>query len=232
MKNLNLISLLTITFFTFSCNKIYYSGNNLEPGITFTGSSNANLELYVDTTILLKGSSTTTVVLGIFKSSDNVYSDAYKGGIADFEKRAAMYKALESTNYDLIVLPKYKIETYKGLLTKSTTCYVEGYGGKYVLKNVKYISNNSTLMKNIQQKEEMLIDSVKNIDNKTLNKYNNLEDVEIGDIVEYLDRYQQKIYGIVLEIKPNKKIRMKTYPSQGQEFIIEDKYTFFKKAIF
>ena len=94
---------------------------------------------------------------------------------------------------------------------------------------------NSTFNNNdfstTKSKEELLIDSVKGRDNNTTKKYYSIGDVVIGDIVSYIGSNNETIYGIVFEIGFNNKIKMKTYPSPGQELIITDRFSWFKKIV-
>lgn len=83
----------------------------------------------------------------------------------------------------------------------------------------------------IRSKDELLIDSLKKKNNSIL-KYNNLNEVRIGDIVLFEVINSETIYGIVVEIGNNNKIKMKTYPSPGQELIIENRYSWFKKIVY
>ena len=83
----------------------------------------------------LEGISTTTIVLGIFKSSDNKFADVYMPGqVGSLEKQAAIYKALEGTEFDVLVNPQYIVEIEKGFLSKKITAKVVGYGGKIMIK--------------------------------------------------------------------------------------------------
>ena len=83
----------------------------------------------------LEGISTTTIVLGIFKSSDNKFADVYMPGqFGSLEKQAAIYKALEGTEFDVLVNPQYIVEIEKGFLSKKITAKVVGYGGKIMIK--------------------------------------------------------------------------------------------------
>ena len=83
----------------------------------------------------LEGISTTTIVLGIFKSSDNKFADVYiPGQVGSLEKQAAIYKALEGTEFDVLVNPQYIVEIEKGFLSKKITAKVVGYGGKIMIK--------------------------------------------------------------------------------------------------
>jgi hypothetical protein len=203
MKKIYLAFPILLFFTLTSCKNIYYSGHSLEPGISFNGTSNASLDLYVDTTNLLKGSSTTKVTLGIFIKSDNVFSDAYMIGDEDFEKRAATYKALEHTNYDLIVLPKYRIETNKTLFTRSTTCYVEGYGGKYVLKNVKYINGKTSNSLSKNDNTNALNNTETKVESSNYKKQKNIlinfmDEIELYKSFEIKDAFELKLNDIIL----------------------------------
>lgn len=90
------------------------------------------------------------------------------------------------------------------------------------------VSTNNIDFVSSKSKEEILIDSIKNRENNTLIKYKNIGEVKIGDIVSFKGYYNQIIFGIVFEIGFNK-IKMRTYPSTGQELVIEDKYSWFRK---
>jgi hypothetical protein len=104
------------------------------------------------------------------------------------------------------------------------------------LNNVEISTPNldSNIVDNIikRSKEEILLDSLKKSGNNTLMKYNNISDVRTGDIVLFEVMNNEKIYGIVVEIGNNNKVKMKTYPSPGQELIIENRYSWFKKIVY
>jgi hypothetical protein len=233
MKKIYLAFPILLLFTLTSCKNIYYSGHSLEPGITFNGSSNASLDLYIDTTNLLKGSSTTKVTLGIFIKSDHVFSDAYMMGNEDFVKRAATYQALKNTNYDLIVLPKYRIETKKNLFSRSTSCYVQGYGGLYALKNVNYIdsktitSAGTSVMKNSQTYLET--PSYKKVKNILINF---MDEIELYKSFEIKDAFELKendiiltannIYGVVLTNNGGSIKYLSNQSSEMYNFIFEE----------
>ena len=92
-------------------------------------------DINVDKNQILEGISTTTITLGIFKSSDNKFADVFMPGqVGSLEKQAATYKALEGTEYDILVNPQYIVEIEKGLLSKKITAKVVGYGGKITIR--------------------------------------------------------------------------------------------------
>ena len=198
MKKIIFSSFIIILLITSSCKTIYYSGDSIEPSINFNGTSNANLELHVDTTILLTGFSSSKVFLKIFKTYDKVFSNSFSGNISG----AARYKALYGTNYDLIVLPKYKIETKRGFLVDKITCYVEGYGGKYVLKNVNYINHSENKMQNSfyndlpNYKKEFLqiLAFIEDLGSYSPQSVTNAKELAPNDFVSTQDNY----YGIVI----------------------------------
>lgn len=115
-----------------SCTTVYKGGYSVKPNVTMN--YNINSSLKIDTTKVLQGTSTTKVVFGIFKTGDNNFSDAFGGNVGDREKSAATYKALEGTNFDIIVNPKYVVQVYNGLFVTKTTAVVAGYGAKIILK--------------------------------------------------------------------------------------------------
>lgn len=102
------------------------------PGINL---SPIEAEINVNKSQTLEGISTTTITLGIFKSSDNKFADVYMPGqVGSLEKQAAIYKALEGTEFDVLVNPQYIVEIEKGFLSKKITAKVVGYGGKITIK--------------------------------------------------------------------------------------------------
>ena len=149
MKRLFYLSLtILILVFISGCRSYVSSAHSVYPEINFTAKANIEVDVVVDTTKFLEGKSTTTVVFKIFKSSDNKFVDTYSYMFGDKEKKAAMYKALDGSGYDVIFNPKYKIEYYRGLFVSKTTCTVKGYGAKYIYKtiqgNVNDFNFNST----------------------------------------------------------------------------------------
>jgi hypothetical protein len=89
--------------------------------------------------------------------------------------------------------------------------------------NIEIVKSNST--------EEIILDSIKKRVDNNFMKYDSIGEVKIGDIAAYKGSNNETIYGIVFEIGSNNKIKMRTYPSPGQEFIIADKYSWFNKVM-
>ena len=131
MKHLIFIGLLALALQ--SCKTSFVSGSSAEPNISIN--YNVEAELEIDKSKTLQASSTTKTNLGFIKIQDKNFSDAYpkNGFVGIKEKMAATYKALEGTGYDVLVNPKYVIQTKKGLFIKSITATVAGYGAKVKL---------------------------------------------------------------------------------------------------
>ncbi len=132
LKNL-LLLLLLITSLV-SCKTTNYSGQSVQPTITMN--YNIDIDVEIDKSKTLQATSTTSVYFGVFKSQDNFFSDALtsNSGIGELEKKAATYKALKGTPYDILVNPKYIIEVQKSLFVKKVTATVAGYGAKVKIK--------------------------------------------------------------------------------------------------
>lgn len=93
------------------------------------------VDVQVDTTQSLQGISKTTVIFGLIRLGDNRYAE-YPGmpfgpGAATREKRAAVYKALDGTDFDVLINPKYMVKVQRAFFFRRTTCAVAGYGGKF-----------------------------------------------------------------------------------------------------
>jgi hypothetical protein len=132
LKKLLLFVLITTSFV--SCKTTNYSGQAVAPTVTMN--YNIEIDLEIDKSKTLQATSTTSVYFGVFKSQDTFYSDALtsNGGIGELEKKAATYKALKGTPYDILVNPKYIIEVQKSLFIKKVTATVAGYGAKVKIK--------------------------------------------------------------------------------------------------
>jgi hypothetical protein len=126
-------SLLVITTL-FSCKTTNYSAQSVQPTITMN--YNVDIDLEIDKTKTLQATSSTITYFGIFKSQDNFFSDAFisYGAVGDLEKKAATYKALKGTQYDILVNPKYIIEVEKSLFVRKITATVAGFGAKVKIK--------------------------------------------------------------------------------------------------
>jgi hypothetical protein len=121
-----------LLFLTTSCTTVYKGGYSVKPNLTID--YNVKADLIIDTTKVLQGYSQSKVVFGIFKSGDKNFSDAFGEGVGEKEKMAATYKALDSTKFDIIVNPKYRVTVNKTFFSRTTTAVVSGYGAKIKIK--------------------------------------------------------------------------------------------------
>ncbi|MGY8988555.1 MAG: hypothetical protein ACKVG7_08355 [Flavobacteriales bacterium] len=117
-----------------SCSKTHRNALTAIPGVSIT-TQPIPADVIVDKRKTLQGTSVTTTVLGIFKSGDTKFADApLPGSVGSLEKQAAIYKALEGTDFDVLVNPKYVIEIEKNLFVKTVTATVVGYGAKIKIR--------------------------------------------------------------------------------------------------
>lgn len=134
MKKLVIVFLGGTLLFLQSCTSVYKSGYVATPVTTLSTEFNVKSEVIVDTTKTLQGYSETIISLGFIEKSDFKFIDAFGEGTGEREKMAAIYKALENTNYDVLVNPKYIVTVNKSLFSKKISVVVAGYGGKIKLK--------------------------------------------------------------------------------------------------
>ena len=126
-----------------SCSLHYKSGYSAIPDVKINVKP-IEAEVVFDQSKTLQGQSETKVVLGIFRTSDNVFSDAFGSGIGEMEKKAATYKALQNTDFDILVNPKYTVSLERKLFVKKVTATVVGYGGKIIVKGGSNFTNENT----------------------------------------------------------------------------------------
>ena len=110
----------------------------LAEGPVVLGVDTIKAHVNVDTTTSLIGMSSTTHILGFIRLGDNEFAD-YPGINLGFnrntrEKRAAVYQALQGTNADVLVNPKYIVREQRAFFFRKTTVQVAGFGGKFVFE--------------------------------------------------------------------------------------------------
>lgn len=130
-----LVYLLAVVLTITSCSiTLHRSASPAVAGVSIS-TNPIPADVIVDKSKTLQGTSVTTVYFGIFKTGDLTYADAnLPGATGSLEKQAAIYKALDGTDFDIIVNPKYIIAINKNLFVKTTTATVVGYGAKVKLK--------------------------------------------------------------------------------------------------
>lgn len=120
-----------------SCTQLTQTAR-LAEGPVVLGVDTIKAHVNVDTTKSLLGMSSTTHILGFIRIGDNEFAD-YPGINLGFngnsrEKRAAVYKALDGTNADVLVNPKYIVREQRAFFFRKTTVQVAGFGGKFVFE--------------------------------------------------------------------------------------------------
>ncbi len=114
-----------------SCGTLTKTGRVVESSIV-TIPDTFRTKLFIDTSKRLEGVSVRKTFLFFTTDSDNNFVsngvasdplDVYKN-----IKSAAIYNALNGTNNDILVLPKFTILKQKTLLTSKVTVKVTGYG--------------------------------------------------------------------------------------------------------
>ena len=133
----NFIYLIAITLFLASCSTSMHTGGDvLYPTKPLINIEALNGKLVVDKSKVLTGVSTSKVIFMIFRTGDNTFLETKLMAPAKKKKKkAAMFKALENTGYDIIVNPKYIIKQTSELfgMIKTETVQVSGYGAKIEL---------------------------------------------------------------------------------------------------
>ena len=120
-----------------SCTQLTQTAR-LAEGPVVLGVDTIKAHVNVDTTTSLIGMSSTTHILGFIRLGDNEFAD-YPGINLGFnrntrEKRAAVYQALEGTNADVLVNPKYIVREQRAFFFSKTAVQVAGFGGKFVFE--------------------------------------------------------------------------------------------------
>ena len=120
-----------------SCTQLTQTAR-LAEGPVVLGVDTIKAHVNVDTTTSLIGMASTTHILGFIRLGDNEFAD-YPGINLGFnrntrEKRAAVYQALEGTNADVLVNPKYIVREQRAFFFRKTTVQVAGFGGKFVFE--------------------------------------------------------------------------------------------------
>ena len=130
-----LIYLSFITFSLFSCSHEIYKNATLANHNVSIVTEPIPADVIVDKTKTLQGTSVTKKYFGFIEKGDLNFADVnLQGASGSLEKQAAVYKALDGTDFDIIVNPKYFVEIKKSLFKKTTTATIVGYGAKIKLK--------------------------------------------------------------------------------------------------
>lgn len=128
--NIKIASTL-LGIFLAGCSTLTKTGKVVETSVLSIPDT-VRTRLHIDTSRRLEGVSVKKKFLSITIEADNNFLD-YKNSMGSLDaykglKSAAIYNALNGTNYDILVLPRFSILTQKSLLTSKTVVKVTGYG--------------------------------------------------------------------------------------------------------
>ncbi len=131
MKLSNSIIIALVCTTLFSCSTLTKTGKVVETSIIAIPDT-VRTKLHIDTSRRIEGISITKKFLSLTVAADNnfVIYQNLTGGLNKYNdmQSAAVYNALNGTNYDVLVMPKFSILTQKSLLTSKTVVKVTGYG--------------------------------------------------------------------------------------------------------
>ncbi|MBT6163595.1 MAG: hypothetical protein HOH92_07830 [Crocinitomicaceae bacterium] len=137
MSRISLLTALVIGLAVSGCTSTTQTAK-LAQGPVLLAVNPVKADVKVDTTHSLLGMSSTTHILGFIRFGDHEFAD-YPGisfgiGGATREKRSAIYQALEGTEMDVLVNPKFIVRERRAILFRKTTVQVAGFGGKFVFE--------------------------------------------------------------------------------------------------
>ena len=134
MKKLIFLSLISLSLFSCSPEIHRYAAVAHHDNVSIV-TEPIPADVIVDKTKTIQGTSVSITYFGFFRTGDLNYADVnLQGASGSLEKQAAVYIALDGTDFDIIVNPKYFVKIEKTLFTKSITATVVGYGANIKLK--------------------------------------------------------------------------------------------------
>lgn len=137
MKHL-LFAVCTTALIATGCTTTTTRSTQLAEGVALLDIEPVKARCVVDTTQTLQAVSQTRTVLGFFRSGDREFAQypgmVFRLGPAMRERRAAVHKALKDTDFDVMVNPKYIVQTKRRPFVRTVTVQVAGYGGHLVFE--------------------------------------------------------------------------------------------------
>lgn len=137
MKHL-LFAVCTTALIATGCTTTTTRSTQLAEGVALIDIEPVKARCVVDTTQTLQAVSQTRTVLGFFRSGDREFAQypgmVFRLGPAMRERRAAVHKALKDTDFDVMVNPKYIVQTKRRPFVRTVTVQVAGYGGHLVFE--------------------------------------------------------------------------------------------------
>jgi len=137
MKKL-LMAVGVVSVLATACTTTTTRSTQLAEGVALIDIEPVKARCVVDTTQTLQAVSQTRTVLGLFRSGDREFAQypgmVFRLGPAMRERRAAVHKALKGTDFDVMVNPKYIVQTKRRPFVRTVTVQVAGYGGHLVFE--------------------------------------------------------------------------------------------------
>ena len=131
-----LLAAVVVSLIATGCTTTTVRSTQLAQGVALIDIEPVKAQCVVDTTRTLQAVSRTRTVLGIFRSGDREFAEypgmVFRLGPAMRERRAAVHKALKGTDFDVMVNPKYIVQTKRRPFVRTVTVQVAGYGGHLV----------------------------------------------------------------------------------------------------
>lgn len=131
-----LIAVGVVSVLATGCTTTTTRSTQLAEGVALLDIEPVKARCVVDTTQTLQAVSQTRTVLGFFRSGDREFAQypgmVFRLGPAMRERRAAVHKALKGTDFDVMVNPKYIVQTKRRPFVRTVTVQVAGYGGHLV----------------------------------------------------------------------------------------------------
>jgi hypothetical protein len=136
MKAIHLTAIALLIGAT-SCTNTYRSAKLSESEVTLDIAP-VQVDIEVDTTQTLSGVTKSTVILGFIRIGENKYAlyphMQFERGPGRTEKQIAVSKALEGTDFDVLLNPKFIIQQRRAPFVVRTTCQVVGFGGTFIFE--------------------------------------------------------------------------------------------------
>lgn len=136
MKHLHAFALILLLG-AVGCTSTYRSAKLSESEVVLDIAP-VQVDIDVDTTVTLSGVTQSTIVLGFIRFGENQYAVyphmRFDRGPGRLEKQIAVSKALEGTDYDVLLNPKFIVQERRAPFVHRTTCQVVGYGGKFIFE--------------------------------------------------------------------------------------------------
>lgn len=131
-----LIAVGVVSVLATGCTTTTTRSTQLAEGVALLDIEPVKARCVVDTTQTLQAVSQTRTVFGFFRSGDREFAQypgmVFRLGPAMRERRAAVHKALKGTDFDVMVNPKYIVQTKRRPFVRTVTVQVAGYGGHLV----------------------------------------------------------------------------------------------------